>query len=275
MVDAPAQPRRKQRQGPRFGPVRQHQMLVAQRAAAGAQLAAGRRDAHSNGMRQQLDIQTPGGIRPLFFRQFADSNAARHRHRQQRFVIHITVAARDQRDGQVRIAFTQGLGHLPARPAGADDHDASFRVGTCTGCRRAAGSPARALGPCFVQVVDVRLEIAFRHAAQRAGPVVGDVGKPRAGGQTAVFIAFAFVVKPAARPADENFPRQGCLDVCRFASAVACCGRDVRCGRTFGEGPKRTGGRGHCGCHVGCSSALNRAISLRRCLMAGVTMATK
>ncbi|MNF84611.1 hypothetical protein D3C84_669810 [compost metagenome] len=85
---------------------------------------------------------------------------------------------------------------------------------------------------------DEGLEVQLGHAAQRAFPVVRDVLEASAGGQAAVRIAHLLVVDQAAGAADELPPGLGD------------------------------------GAHAGISSFIRRAISQRRCLMAGVTMAT-
>ena len=149
------------------------------------------------------------------------------------------------------VALAQRLRHLPAGAAGADDDHARRRCARVP--RRDAGG--RCCSGCAQRLRGyVGLEVGLAHAAQRAGPVVGDVVEARAGRQAAVGIALGLVVDQAAGAADELRPGQA--------------------GRIGGDGcarPMLGGGR----LMPACSSALSRAISLRRCLMAGVTMATK
>ena len=139
----------------------------------------------------------------------------------------------------------QGFGQLPAGAAGADD-DHAGRVARGAGHRRCAAAGLGAQGVeiwCFIP-----FEIGLGHAAQRAGPVVGDVVKTGAGGQPAVGVALGFVVDVAAGVADVLLP--------------------------WGQGLHGRRNWRLLRCHAGISSADRRAISLRRCLMAGVTMAT-
>ena len=87
----------------------------------------------------------------------------------------------------------------------------------------------------------IRFEVGLGDAAQRTRPVIGDIVETRAGGEAAVGIALGLVVDKAAGAADERAPHE----------------------------------RDDDGAHAGITGALRRAISLRRCLIAGVTIATK
>ena len=251
VVDAPAQRGRQRRRQGGVGPVSQHELVVAQGAARGAQGAGGRIDANGVGLGEQANAQAPGRFGAGFLDEFAGVDLPRHGHRQQRLVVHIGLAGADQRDGQIGVVGAQGLCGLPAGAATAhDDH---------TRCVSRGGHDRGGVAGARLQLLQARslvgFEIAFGHAAQRAGPVVGNVVKAGAGGETTVGVAGGFVVDVAAGVADEL--------------AVGRDGLDGRGHRALALG--RLGGSG---VHAGISSALSRAISLRRCLIAGVTMAT-
>ena len=242
VVDAPAQPGVQWRGQGGLGAVGQHQLLVAHRPGGGAQRAAGGADVQGAGVCHQTHAPVRCGLGAAVPHQCVTADLSRHGHRQQGFVVDIAGAGGDQGDRDLGQVCAQVFDQLPAGLAGADHHDA----GLVTGRHRPAGR-------CLLQRLQVRrqvqAEVGLGHAAQRAGPVLWNVGKAGAGSQSAVGVALGFVVDETAGVADVALPGQG------SAGAV---------------GVRASGGG-----HAGISSALRRAISLRRCLMAGVTMATK
>ena len=251
VVDAPAQRCRQAGRQGRLRAVRQDEFAVAQRAARGAQLALRAVDVDGVRVGQQAHAQAARGVGAALLDQRLGGQAARHRHRQQGLVVHVAGAGAHQGDRQLRVERAQRLGHLPAGAAGADDEHAG-RAAPAGHPLAGSGFGARAQGLQAGRLVG--REVGLGDAAQRAGPVLGDVLEARAGRQAAVGVALGFVVDPATGVADEL---------------------PVRCQRLHG-GRDRCGARRKRGCaHAGISSADRRAISLRRCLMAGVTMATK
>ena len=243
----------------------QHQVAVAQHAPRGAQLAGVGADAHGMGVGQQGDAQAVRRIAAGFGHQGQRVQLARHGHRQQRLVVPVASAGRHQGDGQRGVVLAQRLGQLPARTAGADDDHARLATRADVGRGRCAGlRPQRLQRGGFV-----RRKIGLGHPAQGAGPVVRNVCQPCAGWQPSIGVAVGLVVDVAAGVADVALPGRLCC----------CVGQRVVDGLRGGaqrEGVdcrRRGGGCG--GRHAGISSVLSRAISLRRCLMAGVTMATK
>ena len=242
----------------------QHQVAVAQHAPRGAQLAGVGADAHGMGVGQQGDAQAQRRIAAGFGHQRQRVQLACHGHRQQRLVVPVARAGRHQGDGQCGTVQAQGFGQLPACAASTDDDHAWFAPladgrGRCAGLRP----------QCLQRGGFVRRKIGLGHPAQRAGPVVRNVRQPGARRQAAIGVAVGLVVDVAAGVADVALPGRLCC----------CVGQRVVDGLRGGaqrEGVdcrRRGGGCG--GRHAGISSVLSRAISLRRCLMAGVTMATK
>ena len=216
------------------------------------------------GVGQQGDAQAVRRIATGFGHQGQRVQLARHGHRQQRLVVPVACAGRHQGDGQCGTVLAQGFSQLPASTTRTDDDHARLVTraevgrGGCAGLR-----PQRLQRGGFV-----RREIGLGHPAQRAGPVVRNVRQPGARRQATIGVAVGLVVDVAARVADVALPGRLCC----------CVGQRVVDGLRGGaqrEGVdcRRRGGCG--GRHAGISSVLSRAISLRRCLMAGVTMATK
>jgi len=247
VVDTPAQRGRQPRGQGSARAMGQHQVLVAQRPARGAQGAAVRRgvDAHGMGVCQQPQVQARRRGGAGLAHQALGGQVLGHGDGQLRLVVQIAAAVGHQGDGALRVQRAQGFGHQPACTAGAHDDNA------WPGVARGGGYNCRAaecLGfQCLHAGRQVRLEIGLGHAAQRAGPVVGYVGETGAGRQATVGVALCLVVEVAAGVADVLQP-------------------GVVGQRGVGDGGSA---------HAGISSVDRRAISLRKCLMAGVTMATK
>lgn len=120
-------------------------------------------------------------------------------HGQQGFVVHIGGAGADKGNGQGGIQGTQGLHHAPPRMSTANDHHrgwrfarAPARCGRCCGAMRGRGLTLLCGWACLNQ-----LKVGFCDRTQRARPVVWDVFKPCACGQTTVGVALGLVVHPA------------------------------------------------------------------------------
>ena len=239
-VDAPAEIARHRLRldGPRAH--REDQRVVAEAAARGADALARGVDRGDEGMRHQTHRQVVGDIGTERCDQVVRRLAVSERERQRGLRIDVGRVARDQRDRHVGIFRAQRPRDRPAGEPAADDHHALARAQP----RRELHDRARRDRAGRRTVVGI--EVLLRHAAQRTGPVVGDVVVARAGREPAVGIAVPFVVHVATGAADEPSPRRLVDD-------------DL----------------GEHGAHAGVTGVMSRAISFRRCLIAGVTIATK
>lgn len=229
--------------------MRQHQLREGQGAACGAQRQGARADAGGLRPGHQAHAQALGRLGTGLAHQAVHGQAPGQRHRQQRLVVHVGRAAADQGDRQRRVQRAQRLGHGPAGTSAAHDHHPRRRFACHAGpgrgrawCRTRRRAHRRGIGR----------EVRLGHLAQRTGPVIGNVLVTGARCQPAVRVALGLVVDPAAGVADVLAVRDGGLGG----------------GAGHGRAPVRIGFQ------AGRVSAHKAATSLRRCLMAGVTMAT-
>jgi hypothetical protein len=82
----------------------QHQLVVAQGAARGAQLAGFLADADGMGVGQQAQLQPAGGGDPGFLDQFFRGDPAGQGDREQGLVVHVARAGGDDRDRQMALS---------------------------------------------------------------------------------------------------------------------------------------------------------------------------
>jgi len=122
VVDAPAQLGRQASWQRSARAVRQHQLVVAQVAARGAQCARVAADTHRLGVGQQTHAHARRRVFPAFLHKRFGVERTRQGHREQRLAIHVTGADRYQGDRQLGIQRAQRFGGLPAGPARTHDH---------------------------------------------------------------------------------------------------------------------------------------------------------
>ena len=179
---------------------REYQLAVLDTALHRGQALARCVELDDAGVRPHLDAQCRRLARGIGVDQVIRLLAHRQRHRDSRLRIHQAVTGTDQQHRPLRFASADGLCNRPACNAGADDHHV-----IC-----AAPALRRLAAVCLLRtgrrkgLHDLRQQsqIALGQTAQRALPVVGDIGIAGTRREAGVRIAAGLVIDEATGIAD-------------------------------------------------------------------------